>query len=101
MDTLIGADDLVIPVRPAMPDLWALEDVAQILADLRAGAAAPRTRVVFNQHCGEDLSPLIAAVVGLGLQVLPTPIAAAHAWSALFSGGVPPVGIAALFDVAS
>ncbi len=101
MDTLIGADRLIIPVRAAPPDLWALEDVALILADLRAGAAAPRTRVVFNQHRGEDLSPLIAAVVGLGLQVLPAPIAAAHAWSALFSGGPPPATIAALVDEAS
>ncbi len=101
MDTLIGADRLIIPVRPALPDLWALEDVAQILADLRVGAAVPRTRVVFNQHRGEDLRPLIAAVVGLGLQVLPTPIAAEQAWTALFSGGVPPIAIADLFDEAS
>jgi chromosome partitioning protein len=100
MDTLIGADDLVIPVRPAMPDLWALDDVALILADLRAGVAAPRTRVVFNQHRGEDLRPLIATVVGLGLQVLPAPIAAADTWSALFSGHEPPVAIAAMFDTA-
>ena len=101
MDTLIGADHLIIPVRPALPDLWALEDVAQILADLRVGAAAPRTRVVFNQHRREDLTPLIAAVVGLGLQALPAPIPATPAWSALFSGGGPPSGIAALFDAAS
>ena len=101
MDTLIGADHLIIPVRPALPDLWALEDVAQILADLRAGARAPRARVVFNQHRGEDLRPLIAAVVGVGLQVLRAPIAAAPAWSALYSGGAPPAAIAALFDAAS
>jgi chromosome partitioning protein len=101
MDTLIGADHLIIPVRPALPDLWALEDVAQILADLRAGAATPRTRVVFNQHRREDLTPLIAAVVGLGLQALPAPIPAAQAWSAIFSGGVPPAEIAALFDPTS
>jgi chromosome partitioning protein len=96
LQTLAAAETLLIPTRPAWPDIWALEGVVQLLDDLRVDGNAPRVTVIFNQVLGEDLAPFQARVAELGLPLAKTPIPADHAWLALFAGGPPPALIATL-----
>lgn len=98
LETLAGAEELLLPVRPALPDLWALEAVAQVLADLalEGSGAGPRARVLFNQTRDEALAPLRQLVRDLGLHPLQAPIPAAPAWADLFAGAPPPPTLAPL-----
>jgi chromosome partitioning protein len=96
---LAGADRLVIPTRPAWPDIWALEVVADLLADQRAAGHRLVARVVFNQVRDEDLVPFAAALAELGLEPLPTSIPTDPGWRALFRGGPPPATVATLLRV--
>lgn len=89
LQTLSCAQHLVIPVRPALPDIWALERVAALIGDASANTPALTVRVVFNQYQGQELRPLIDAVAGLGLHVHPTPIAMNPAFADLFLGIAP------------
>lgn len=96
LDLLAGADRLLIPTRPAWPDVWALEAVADLLADQQRVGHPLVARVVFNQVRDEALSPYVAALAELGLESLPTPIPADPSWPELFRGGPPPAAVAAL-----
>ncbi|TVQ92605.1 MAG: chromosome partitioning protein [Chromatiaceae bacterium] len=98
LEAVAGAQHLLLPVRPALPDLWALEAVAQVLADQAAIAAgaALHARVVFNQTRDEELAPLRQLVLDLGLRALDAPIPAAAAWADLFAGAPPPPTLAPL-----
>jgi len=87
---------LVIPVRPALPDVWALPWFAAILEKQRRAGHAPRATVVFNQHRGEPLEPLQAEVARHGLAVHPQPIPADPAFPALFAGEPLPPHLSAL-----
>ncbi|MGB0722515.1 MAG: ParA family protein [Gammaproteobacteria bacterium] len=87
LQTLAAADQLIIPVRPALPDIWALERVAALIEDIRPGLPAT---VVFNQHQGQELSDLMAVVEEQGLKPYPDPIALHPAWSGVFTGTPPP-----------
>ena len=55
---LRACDVVIIPVRPAPPDVWAIPWLAAIIRKVQQGGERPRARVVFNQHAGEPLGPL-------------------------------------------
>ena len=86
LQTLEVADRLLIPVRPSLPDVWALEDLATLIGDRQARGRVIEHNVVFNQVRDEDLSPLAASVESLGLPVAATQIPADPAWQGLFRG---------------
>jgi hypothetical protein len=69
LDILTAGDLLLIPTRPAWPDIWALERVAVLLEDLRTRGSAPRATIVFNQVRDEDLRPFQAGAAELGFNV--------------------------------
>lgn len=90
LDIITAGDLLLIPTRPAWPDIWALERVAVLLDDLRTMGDAPRATVIFNQVRDEDLRPFQAGAAELGFHVSEIAIPADAAWPALFAGGLPP-----------
>ncbi len=96
MEILAGVDRLLVPTRPAWPDVWALESVADLLADLHRQGARLAVSVVFNQVGEEALAPVAAAIADLGLDLFPEAIPRDDAWPALFSGGEPPNSLAPL-----
>jgi chromosome partitioning protein len=96
MEILAGVDRLLVPTRPAWPDVWALESVADLVADLHRQGARLAVSVVFNQVGDEALAPFAAAIADLGLDLLPEAIPRDDAWPALFSGGEPPASLAPL-----
>lgn len=90
LDIITAGDLLLIPTRPAWPDIWALERVAVLLDDLRRRGDAPRATIIFNQVQDEDLHPFQAWAAELGFSVSTIAIPADAAWPALFAGGPPP-----------
>nr|WP_242467398.1 ParA family protein [Thiocapsa imhoffii] len=98
LDLLAGTDRLLIPTRPAWPDVWALEAVAELLADQDRAGHRLVARVVFNQVRDEALAPFAAALAEFGLQALPNVIPADPQWPALFRGGPPPDAVAGLLS---
>jgi chromosome partitioning protein len=89
-------DRVVIPTRPALPDIWALDAVAAVLRDAYARGLHPQPVVVFNQHRGEELQPLRDRLGDLGLATAETVIAESDGLRAIFAGAAPPPGIADL-----
>jgi chromosome partitioning protein len=77
---------VIIPVRPALPDLWALTWPAAMIAKLRKTGQAPETLVVINMYRGEPLEPLVEQITELQLAVHEQPIPADPVYAALFSG---------------
>jgi chromosome partitioning protein len=96
MEILAGVDRLLVPTRPAWSDVWALESVADLVADLHRQGARLAVSVVFNQVGDEALAPFAAAIADLGLDLFPDAISRDDAWPALFSGGEPPDSLAPL-----
>ncbi|MBI4081368.1 MAG: AAA family ATPase [Candidatus Lambdaproteobacteria bacterium] len=84
---------LLIPVRPAPPDLWALPWFAAVLGkQLRAGHPVV-ARVVINQYRDEPLAPLQREIARSALAVHPRPIPADPAFPRLFQGEPLPAGL--------
>lgn len=81
---------VVIPVRPALPDLWALPWLAALIKKLRAAGQALEPLVVVNMYRGEPLETLQKEIAALGLPLHDTPIPADPAFPALFEGRPPP-----------
>ncbi|MFB1489117.1 MULTISPECIES: ParA family protein [unclassified Thiocapsa] len=96
MEILAGVDRLLVPTRPAWPDVWALESVADLVADLHREGSRLSVSVVFNQVGDEAFAPFAAAIADLGLDLLPEAIPCDDAWPALFTGGEPPGSLATL-----
>lgn len=96
LELLGSVDRLVIPTRPSLPDVWALERVAIVLQDAYARGQHPKAVVVFNQHRGEELQPLRDLLDELGLAVAEAVFADAQELRAVFSGAAPPEGISIL-----
>ncbi|KRT56247.1 ParA family protein [endosymbiont of Ridgeia piscesae] len=86
LQTLNLVDRLLIPVRPAPPDIWALERIAALLADAQSRGLEIPHQVVFNQWRDEALEPLQAIINRLGLELADLPIRFDPAWPALFDG---------------
>ncbi len=80
---------VVIPVRPALPDLWALPWLAALIKKLQAGGQALEPLAVLNMYRGEALAPLRKEIEALGLPLQPMPIPAHPAFPALFEGRQP------------
>lgn len=85
---LRASDRVVIPVRPAWPDVWAIPWLAAIVRKLQQQGEGPRACVVFNQHRDEPLAPLREELEPWGLPVHGEPLPADPAFPAVF-GGVP------------
>jgi len=77
---------VIIPVRPALPDLWALTWPAAMIAKLRKAGRAPETLVVINMYRGEPLEPLVEQITELQLAVHEQTIPADPVYAALFTG---------------
>ena len=83
---LLASDRVLLPLRPAWPDVWALPWLAAMHAKLRKQGAAPMTALVFNQVQAEDLAPLIAELDNWRLPLSPVHIEADAAFREVFSG---------------
>ena len=81
-----ASEQIIIPVRPSLPDVWALPWLAAIIQKLRNEGQALQSRVVFNQYGGEDLAPLREEVEAWNIPVYPDPLPADPAFAAVFSG---------------
>ena len=82
---LLAVDRVLVPTRPAWPDIWALATVAGLARQVDMSA---RIDVVFNQHHDEDLGPLRDAIVDLRLNVLPDALPYHPDFAALFRSGL-------------
>lgn len=87
---------VLIPVRPALPDLWALAWPAAMIAKLAKAGRAPEVRVVVNMHQEEPLEALTEQVSRLGLEVHERTVPLHPAFPALFSGSPLPDALASL-----
>ncbi|HEX9842877.1 MAG TPA: ParA family protein [bacterium] len=83
---LRASDRVIIPVRPALPDVWAIPWLAAIIRKLRQGGQGPRVRIVFNQYAGEPLAPLREELQAWRLPVHEVPLPADPAFAAVFAG---------------
>lgn len=78
---------VIVPTRPAWPDVWALATVAGLAA--QPGVSA-RVEVVFNQvDVGDDVSPFRAEIETLGLPVSAVEVPRDPAFADLFRTGWP------------
>jgi len=83
---LRACDQMVVPTRPALPDIWALPWLAAIINKLRDEGQTLRARVVFNQYAGEDLAPLREEMVGWNLDLHPETLPVDKAFQEIFAG---------------
>jgi chromosome partitioning protein len=83
---LRASDRVLIPVRPSLPDVWAIPWLAAIIRKLQQEGLHPRPCVVFNQYAGEPLGPLREELEPWQLPVCPEPLPADPAFAALFRG---------------
>lgn len=81
-----ASDTVIIPVRPALPDIWALPWLVAIIRKLGQREKVAVPRVVFNQYAGEDLAPLREQISAWNLPVHPHTIPVDLAFPAVFSG---------------
>lgn len=93
---LQGSHRVIIPVRPALPDVWALPWFAALLRRLHKAGHAVEARLVFNMHRDEPLEPLQAEAREWGVPVAPMPLPADPAFAALFTGQPLPEALAAM-----
>lgn len=92
---------VVIPLRPALPDVWALPWLAVVLRKQMASRVPLDPVAVFTQHRGEDLAPLAREVQAWGIPVHPRPIPADPAFVRVFAGEpLPPPLQALVLEVA-
>lgn len=87
---------VVIPMRPALPDVWAVPWLAAIVRKARREGMAVTPLALFNMHAGEPLAPLLAELEPWGIPAWPESVSADPALAALFSGGDVPATVADL-----
>ena len=83
---LRASDRVIIPVRPALPDVWAIPWLAAIIRKLQQDGKSPRVRIVFNQHAGEPLAPLREELQTWRLPVHEVALPADPAFAKVFAG---------------
>jgi len=83
---LRASDRVIVPVRPALPDVWAIPWLAAVIRKLQQGGAKLVVRVVFNQHTDGDLAPLREELAAWHLPVHPDSLPADPAFAAVFAG---------------
>jgi len=81
---------VVIPVRPAAPDVWALPWLAAIIRKLMNEGVALSPLVVFNQHQGEPLQELRAELANWHLPVSPQTLPVDPGLAGVYQGHPPP-----------
>ncbi len=93
--SIVECSDLVIiPLRPAQPDLWALPWLAALIAKQRRERGGPQARVIFTQRRDEDLAPLARGIrTDWGLDVHPEPVPWDEAFPGLFEGRALPAAL--------
>ncbi|MDH4121837.1 MAG: AAA family ATPase [Deltaproteobacteria bacterium] len=77
---------LIIPVRPAEPDLWALHWLAAVIRKMKRDRHVMDPLIAVNQHQGEDISSLERESLRLGIPLFGRPIPYDAAFGRLFLG---------------
>ena len=77
---------VIVPLRPAAPDLWALPWFAAVLAKARRAGSAAAPLIVCNQHRGEDLAALAQQAAEWQLPLHSEPIPDDPAFPRLYLG---------------
>lgn len=86
-ESVLKASNLaVIPLRPSLPDVWALPWLAAIITKLRNEGHPLAVKAVFNQFNGEDLAPLLEALEPWKIPVHGSPLPMHPAFAAVFAG---------------
>jgi chromosome partitioning protein len=83
---LRGADRVFVPVRPSLPDIWALEGLAALRATLRAEGMDPAMRVLWNQVVAWPTPAMRTAVESKGFTISPAVIRWEAVWSRVMEG---------------
>ena len=91
---LKASDRVIIPVRPSLPDLWALPWFVAVVRKLQREGRALHALLLFNVYRGEPLEPLLAEVKDWSIPVWAEPIPADAALAGLFAGGELPEALA-------
>jgi len=87
---------VIVPLRPALPDLWALPWLAALIGRARETGNAAAPLLVFNQYRGEDLAPLREQAAQWGVPIHPEPIPDDPAFPRLYAGEPLPERLQAL-----
>ncbi len=77
---------VIVPLRPALPDLWALPWFAAVIGKARQAGPVAAPLIVCNQHRGEDLAPLLQLAAEWHLPLHPEPIPDDPAFPRLYLG---------------
>lgn len=86
-ESILRASDLVIiPVRPSLPDVWALPWMAAIIRKLQEEGKPLLAKVVFNQYGEEDLEPLREEIAAWHIPVHDKPLPVDPAFRNVFHG---------------
>jgi chromosome partitioning protein len=93
------ADALVVPLRPAWPDVWALERVEAVLSALSRDGGALRSTTLFNQHQGQPWEMFREAAAARGLAVAPEAVPQSRGWQEIFVGQPPPAAVATVLPL--
>ena len=76
----------VIPMRPSLPDVWALPWLAAIITKLRNEGHGLNAKAVFNQYNGEDLARFKEELDPWNIPIHPSVLPMDAAFSAVFEG---------------
>ena len=87
---LKAADCAVVPVRPSLPDVWALDGLAALQRQLCAEGCETPIMVVWNQVVESPTEAMTAHVKTLQLPVSPHMIGRDSAWTHLMEGASVP-----------
>lgn len=87
-----AAKDIVVPVRPSWPDVWALEQLFALHARLQLEGQAGGTCVVWNQVVQPPTEAMSAQLKDWPCYVWPRQIPWDAVWGTLMTGGQFPKG---------
>ena len=99
---LRAADGVVVPVRPSLPDVWALDSLAALLGQVTAEKREIPIMVVWNQVVEPPTEAMTVHIKTLQLSVSPRMISRDSAWMHLMEGtAVPRVAVEYLRTLAA
>ncbi|MDR4482447.1 MAG: ParA family protein [Nitrospirales bacterium] len=85
-----AADGVLVPIRPALPDIWALEGLAALHERLTSERKAGTVFVVWNQVVDPPTEGMVAQVSAMPWPVSPRLIPWDAAWAQLMEGAPVP-----------